>query len=185
MFRMEGEPDSVERMAERYRGVIAWALDHRAAMLTLATGIFLASFTLPAKGLSGFLAVLAGLALAVWGLTGRRSLPLRGGAVAGGLAAAIGLYAVVPAWGRVGVGFFPLDDRSEFNVSLETPSVSQRAPDGSEAPASVPQPIPCVSASPPDHSEDVPAHPGAGAEHPDASRRGADVRARCSGERLR
>ena len=109
------------RMAERYRGVIAWALDHRAAMMTLATGIFLASFTLPAKGLSGFLAVVAGLALAVWGLTGRRSVPLRGGAVAGGLAAAIGLYAVVPAWGRVGVGFFPLDDRSEFNVSLETP----------------------------------------------------------------
>jgi HAE1 family hydrophobic/amphiphilic exporter-1 len=115
------------RVAERYKDVIAWALDNRAAMITLAGVIFLASFTLPMKGLSGFLAVMAGLAVMVWGLTGRRPLALRATAVLGGAAGAIGLYAVVPQWGKVGVGFFPLDDRSEFNVSLETPPGSNLA----------------------------------------------------------
>jgi HAE1 family hydrophobic/amphiphilic exporter-1 len=115
------------RVAERYRGVIAWALDHRAAMVTLAGGIFLASFTLPMKGLSGFLAVMAGLAGMIWGLTGQRRRLVRAGAVAAGLAGALGLYLAVPEWGKVGVGFFPLDDRSEFNVSLETPPGSNLA----------------------------------------------------------
>ncbi len=115
------------RVAERYKGVIAWALDHRAAMVTLAAVIFLASFTLPTKGMSGFLAVMAGLAVMVWGLTGRRPLALRAAAVAAGVGGAIGLYLAVPQWGKVGVGFFPLDDRSEFNVSLETPPGSNLA----------------------------------------------------------
>lgn len=33
----------------------------------------------------------------------------------------------VPEWRRVGVGFIPLDDRSEFNVSIETPPGSNLA----------------------------------------------------------
>ena len=32
-----------------------------------------------------------------------------------------------PQWRKVGVGFFPLDDRSEFNVSIETPPGSNLA----------------------------------------------------------
>src|SRR3712207_1404755 len=41
------------RQANNYRGVIAWALDHRLAMVVLAIGTFFASFTLPGMGLTG------------------------------------------------------------------------------------------------------------------------------------
>src|SRR6188768_417231 len=39
------------RVAEGYKGVIAWALDHRVAMVVVAMGAFFASFTLPMKGM--------------------------------------------------------------------------------------------------------------------------------------
>ena len=116
-----------DRVAHRYRGVIAWALDHRAAMVLVALGTFLASFTLPMKGVSGFLGLMAGMGLGVWGLVGHRPRAIRAAALLGGLVLAFGLYRVVPVWGKVGVGFFPLDDRSEFNVSLETPPGSNLA----------------------------------------------------------
>jgi HAE1 family hydrophobic/amphiphilic exporter-1 len=54
------------RQAENYKGVIAWALDHRTSMIVLAAGMFFASFTLPVKGLLGFGGALAGIALAIW-----------------------------------------------------------------------------------------------------------------------
>ena len=60
------------RLAQRYRLVIAWALDHRIYMVLLAVGSF-----------------------------------------AGALA--------LPKFGLVGVGFVPEDDRSEFNIAIETP----------------------------------------------------------------
>jgi HAE1 family hydrophobic/amphiphilic exporter-1 len=60
------------RLAEWYKQVIAWALDHRWSMVAIATASF-------------------GFALAM------------------------------PALRLVGVGFFPLDDRAEFNVKIETP----------------------------------------------------------------
>jgi HAE1 family hydrophobic/amphiphilic exporter-1 len=41
------------RQAEGYKRVIAWALDHRAAMMAMAVGTFLASFTLPPSGSPG------------------------------------------------------------------------------------------------------------------------------------
>ena len=34
---------------------------------------------------------------------------------------------VVPEWYKVGGGFFPLDDRSEFNITIETPPGSNLA----------------------------------------------------------
>src|SRR6478735_3918365 len=43
----------LERRAQNYRKVIAWALDHRAAMITIASGSFISAFVLPAKGLTG------------------------------------------------------------------------------------------------------------------------------------
>jgi hydrophobic/amphiphilic exporter-1 (mainly G- bacteria), HAE1 family len=52
--------------AENYKKVIAWALDHRTAMVTLAVGTFFASFALPAKGLLGLFGALAGIILATW-----------------------------------------------------------------------------------------------------------------------
>src|SRR3954468_5211896 len=42
-----------DRQADRYKGVIAWALDHRFAMLALAVLVFAASIALPVMGLVG------------------------------------------------------------------------------------------------------------------------------------
>ena len=54
------------RQAQNYKKVIGWALDHRAAMVVLALGTFFASFTIPAKGLSGLAMALIGIGVAVW-----------------------------------------------------------------------------------------------------------------------
>jgi HAE1 family hydrophobic/amphiphilic exporter-1 len=45
--------------AEDYKGVIAWALDHRAAMVAIAAGAFFGALMIPVKGISAFLAVMA------------------------------------------------------------------------------------------------------------------------------
>ncbi len=42
-----------DRQAERYKSVIAWALDHRVAMVSLAIATFVAALALPAVGLVG------------------------------------------------------------------------------------------------------------------------------------
>jgi HAE1 family hydrophobic/amphiphilic exporter-1 len=42
-----------DRQAERYKVVIAWALDHRWSMVTLALGTFVAALALPATGVIG------------------------------------------------------------------------------------------------------------------------------------
>jgi len=41
------------RMAQRYKGLIAWALDHRVAMVLIAIGSFIGALALPAVGLVG------------------------------------------------------------------------------------------------------------------------------------
>src|SRR5215218_5946112 len=58
------------RQAHNYRGVIAWALDHRTAIAIIAVGTFLGSFVLPTKGLPGLAVVLVGVTVAVF-LLGR------------------------------------------------------------------------------------------------------------------
>jgi hydrophobic/amphiphilic exporter-1 (mainly G- bacteria), HAE1 family len=110
------------RRAENYKIVIAWALDHRAAMVTIATLTFVASFMLPSRGLSGLGAALLGIAIIVFGLT-KRGLPLIARVVIGaaGLAAFVRLPQMVPPVRTVGTAFFPEDDRAEFTMSLETP----------------------------------------------------------------
>jgi HAE1 family hydrophobic/amphiphilic exporter-1 len=111
-----------DRLAHRYRTVIAWALDHRLAVVVVALGTFFGAFTLPMKGFTGLAAVAAGVALMVWGVTRRNSSwPLRLGSIAAGLAVAFALFKAAPELGKVGVGFFPLDDRAEFTIQLETP----------------------------------------------------------------
>ena len=109
-------------LSHRYRRVIAWALDHRLAVVLVALGTLFGAFTLPVKGFTGLLAVAAGVAVMVWGVTRRNaSWPLRLGAIAAGVAVAGALFRVAPELGKVGVGFFPLDDRAEFTIQLETP----------------------------------------------------------------
>lgn len=60
------------RMAQQYKKVIAWALDHRLAMVGLSLGTFIVAL-------------------------------------------------MMPRFGLVGVSFVPIDDKSEFNLQLETP----------------------------------------------------------------
>jgi HAE1 family hydrophobic/amphiphilic exporter-1 len=111
-----------DRLAHRYRTVIAWALDHRLAVVVVALGTFFGAFTLPMKGFTGLAAVAIGVALMVWGVTRRNaSWLVRLGSIAAGLAVAVALFRAAPELGKVGVGFFPLDDRAEFTIQLETP----------------------------------------------------------------
>ena len=114
------------RGADAYRGVIAWALDHRAAMMAMAVGVFLASFTLPSLGLTGLALALAGVGVVVFALTRTRSpLAVRTGLALAGLALFALPFAappgLIPPVRAVGTGFFPEDDQSEFTVKVETP----------------------------------------------------------------
>jgi len=114
-------------LAEGYRGIIAWALDHQVAVVIIATGSFLSAFTLPATGLLGLVVSLAGTAVAAWVCT----LPLprlygvliAAALVVGGVMAGMKM----PEARKLGVGFVPEDDRSEMTVSLETPPGSNLA----------------------------------------------------------
>ena len=116
------------RQAQNYRGVVAWALDHRAAMMVLAIGTFLASFTIPTKGLTGLAMALIGIGVIVWAMTHRGLAgPVRIGLSLVGVALFVVGPRLVPAWRSVGPGFFPVDDRAEFIVAIETPPGSNLA----------------------------------------------------------
>ena len=110
------------RQAQNYRGVIAWALDHRAAMAALAIGTFFASFTLFSGGITGLLGALAGVFVVVYALTSTR-LPIAMKVLLGvaGLAMFVMLPRTVPPLRKVEVGFFPEDDKSQFIIAIETP----------------------------------------------------------------
>src|SRR5258705_3442108 len=112
--------------ANRYRNVIAWALDHRSAMVALAIGTFFASFTLFAGGVTGLLGAFVGIGVLVWAFTSTRlsRVPKVGLALVG-----LVLFFALPkaiagaggAWRTVGTGFFPEDDRAELIIAVETP----------------------------------------------------------------
>jgi hydrophobic/amphiphilic exporter-1 (mainly G- bacteria), HAE1 family len=108
--------------AEDYKRVIAWALDHRVAMMMMATLTFFASFLLPSRGLSGLAAAVVGIAIVVFGFTRRGTHWLVRTVI---VVAGLGVFAVLPfkvaPVRTVGTGFFPEDDRAEFIMSLETP----------------------------------------------------------------
>src|SRR5262249_35158400 len=54
--------------AQNYKKVIAWALDHGAAMIVIAVGTFISAFLLPTRGVSGLFAALLGIVVIVFGL---------------------------------------------------------------------------------------------------------------------
>jgi HAE1 family hydrophobic/amphiphilic exporter-1 len=118
-----------DRMADRYKGVIAWALDHRLMMVGLALGTFIAALTIPARGVLAALVVLASLWGAFWILQKpllRRLGVIRGASVkVAGVLAVLALMAVlvplVPVVGQVGAGFVPVSDRSEISMIVEAP----------------------------------------------------------------
>ena len=110
------------RQANNYRNVIAWALDHRAAMGALAVGTFFASFTLFSGGVTGLLGALAGMGVLVFALTSKR-LPAFAKVGIGivGVVMFVMLPKIIPPVRTVGVGFFPESDRSQFIIAIETP----------------------------------------------------------------
>jgi HAE1 family hydrophobic/amphiphilic exporter-1 len=108
--------------AQDYRHVIAWALDHRTAMVSMAALTFFASFVLPSRGMSGLAAALFGIAIVVFGLVKRGiHVAVRGLTVVAGLAVFVALPQIVPPVRTVGTAFFPVDDRAELIMALETP----------------------------------------------------------------
>ncbi|HEX7919112.1 MAG TPA: efflux RND transporter permease subunit, partial [Gemmatimonadales bacterium] len=118
------------RLAEGYKGIIGWALDHRVAVVVMAIGIFFSSFTLPATGFIGLAVALVGTAIAAWITTLDLGRWIAFPAVAkygkGPLAFAVMLTAVklgmgMPELGKLGVGFVPDDDRSEMTIQVESP----------------------------------------------------------------
>ncbi|MEX2152026.1 MAG: efflux RND transporter permease subunit, partial [Gemmatimonadaceae bacterium] len=110
------------RQAQNYRKVIAWALDHRASMIVIAAGTFLAAFLLPTRGVTGLLSALLGIGVIVFGLNARRFNRLsRAGVIVAGIATFVMLPQIVPPVRTVGSAFFPEDDRSEFIMKIETP----------------------------------------------------------------
>ncbi|MGQ0650091.1 MAG: efflux RND transporter permease subunit [Gemmatimonadaceae bacterium] len=109
------------RMAQRYKKVIAWALDHRAAVVVMSMGTFIGSFVLLPKGLTGIAVVFLGIAVAVFGLTHFKGRLFKLGAVAAGIAIPTLLLPMVPQFMNVGFGFFPEDDNAELNINVETP----------------------------------------------------------------
>ena len=110
------------RQAQNYKRVIAWALDHRAAIAIIAVGTFLGSFALPTKGISGLAVVLAGVVAAV-ALLSALAAVVHETRVGPGRdrASRSMLLPVVPQFMNVGFGFFPEDDQAELNVSIEAP----------------------------------------------------------------
>ncbi len=114
--------------AQNYKLVVAWALDHRTAMVAIAVGTFIAAFLLPSRGLSGLGVAMVGLAMVVYALSSRR-LPVAARSVIGlaGVAVFVFLPRVVPPVGSVEFGFMPEDDRAELTVHIETPPGSNLA----------------------------------------------------------
>ena len=116
------------RQAQNYKKVIAWALDHRAAMITIAAGAFVSAFVLPAKGMTGLAGAVIGVVIVAYAFARTGVDPVVRGAIAvAGLVVAVVLVRAVPAVRTVGVGFFPEDDRAEMTTALETPPGSNLA----------------------------------------------------------
>ncbi len=82
-----------DRMADRYKDLIAWALDHRLMMIGLALATFVAALTIPARGILAAFAMLAGLWAIFWILD--RPWLARLGVIRG-----VGAKVVEPARGR-------------------------------------------------------------------------------------
>jgi hydrophobic/amphiphilic exporter-1 (mainly G- bacteria), HAE1 family len=118
-----------DRMADRYKDVIAWALDHRLMMVGLALASFIAALMIPARGILGAVIVLLGLCAIFWllqkPLRERFGLPGAVGAKVLGVLVVVALIGLLvprlPVIGQVGAGFVPVSDRSEISMTVEAP----------------------------------------------------------------
>ncbi|HEV2641759.1 MAG TPA: efflux RND transporter permease subunit [Candidatus Elarobacter sp.] len=110
-----------DRQADRYMGVIAWALDHRADMVAIAVGAFFAAIMIPVKGMLAALLVLGAVLLAVWIMSLSLPVWLKAPAIIAGFVVALVLSGVVPTVGKLGGGFVPDSDNSELTIAIEAP----------------------------------------------------------------
>ncbi len=110
-----------DRQADRYKLLIAWALDHRAAMVAIAAGAFFAAIMIPARGIlaAGVLVLAVAIIVLVLGRPWHWAFRLLG--VVGVLALAFVSIGLVPVVAPLGAGFVPVSDRSEVNVIIEAP----------------------------------------------------------------
>ncbi|MFL5384459.1 MAG: efflux RND transporter permease subunit, partial [Longimicrobiaceae bacterium] len=113
------------RRAEDYKGVIAWALDHRASMVVLSMSCFVGALMLPVKGLIAFGVVLGiGVALALFLAAARPPKALKAVVAVAGIVLMFVAGGMAPAFAKLGGEFFPADDRSEVIVHIDTPAGS-------------------------------------------------------------
>jgi HAE1 family hydrophobic/amphiphilic exporter-1 len=117
-----------DRQADNYKGVIAWALDHRADMVAISIGVFFASILIPFKGLFAAMTLLAGVLLIVWLMSLNYQKSIAGTVLKSVIAVVVFVGALMvgmrlpePGWAKLGGGFIPDSDNSELNVSVETP----------------------------------------------------------------
>jgi HAE1 family hydrophobic/amphiphilic exporter-1 len=92
-------------LAHGYKGVIAWALDHRLPMIIVALGSLVAAMLIPTNGLLRFLIIAVGIGLIAWafavkGWNGRGALTVLGVAIA-----AMGFLSAMPAGPDAGWDF--------------------------------------------------------------------------------
>ncbi|HYE90299.1 MAG TPA: efflux RND transporter permease subunit, partial [Terriglobales bacterium] len=111
-----------DRRAQDYRRVVAWALDHPGVVVLFAFASLLAAIALPASGwLAAVLivGVAAGASFVYERLPRRWYVSLGFGTLA--VVAMAMTIGIAPPSKKVGSGFFPSDDRSEFQLFVKTP----------------------------------------------------------------
>src|SRR5215213_711295 len=113
------------RRSEQYRGVIAWALDHRSSMVVLSAGTFIGALMLPVKGLISFLVVMAvAIGISIFLATAKPGKTVSALTAIVAIVAMLVGGAMAPVFAKLGGQFFPPDDRSEFIVHIDTPAGS-------------------------------------------------------------
>ncbi|HEU4699190.1 MAG TPA: efflux RND transporter permease subunit [Gemmatimonadales bacterium] len=110
-----------DRTADRYKDLVAWALDHRAAMVAIAVGSFFAALTIPGQGILAALVLVAGVAALVWLFNHRMHWLVKTPAFVAIVAGAFALSGRVPVVGKLGASFVPVSDRSEINLIVQAP----------------------------------------------------------------
>lgn len=110
-----------DRQADRYKGVIAWALDHRTDMVTIAIGSLIASIMIPAKGIIAALVVMVAVFVVVFVMSLKFPMLLKVVGILGTVVVMFFVIGKVPPIGKLGGAFIPDSDNSELQVAIETP----------------------------------------------------------------
>ncbi|HET9040934.1 MAG TPA: efflux RND transporter permease subunit, partial [Gemmatimonadales bacterium] len=93
--KLDGFNAWFNQLAEGYKGVIGWALDHRVAIVYIAVGTFLGSFQVLQSGFAGLGAVLVGTFVGAWLVSGRANPALHALGALALSAAAVGTAALL------------------------------------------------------------------------------------------